>query len=60
MSEHVHDWLCEDKKIDWCTICHVERPHANYCDGDGCEECCEHGDIPECGFCIDCGKQLND
>jgi hypothetical protein len=25
-----------------------------------CEECCEHGDIPECGYCIDCGAYVLD
>lgn len=56
--DHEHDWLCEDQKTDWCTICHAERLHADHC--ECCEECCQHWDIPECGHCIDCGKQLDD
>jgi len=53
-----HDWLCEDGKLDWCQICNIGREHAAHCETGACEECCEHGDSVECGFCIDCGKYI--
>lgn len=28
------------------------------CEESDCQQCCEHGDIPECGYCIDCGKYI--
>jgi hypothetical protein len=57
LGKHEHNWICEDKEIDWCTECQEERLHAEFC--ELCEDCCMHGDIPECGFCIDCGKRLD-
>lgn len=24
-----------------------------------CEDCCTHDDIPECGYCIDCGARVD-